>query len=71
MGWTVERMNEKTAFLCCKSKTNLTRHSEQMYSENIVEYSIKTWENSVLTSKSLNMQNYPRCLGTQWSENNV
>ena len=70
MGWTGERLNEKTAFLCCKSKTNLT-HSEQMYSKNIVEYSIKTWENSVLTSKSLNIQNYPRSLGTQWSENNV
>ena len=72
----VERMNEKTAFLCCKSKTNIARHirvahSEQMYSKNIVEYSIKTWENSVLTSKSLNIQNYPWSLNTQWSENNV
>ena len=46
-------------------------HSKQMYSKNIVEYSIKTWENSVLTSKSLNIQNYPWSLGTQWSENNV
>ena len=56
---------KRLRFCAAKAKKPGTEelHSKQMYSKNIVD---KTWENSVLTSKSLNIQNYPQqSLGTQ------